>query len=44
MDGLYNEMMLIKRIKKRSLQVYALLTVENRKDGLIIPELRASCP
>ena len=44
MDGLYNEIMLIKRIEKRSLQGYALLTVGNRKDGLLIPELCASCP
>ena len=43
MDGLYNEIMLIKRIKNRSLQGYALLTIENRKDRLLIPELRASC-
>ena len=43
MDGLYNEILLIKRIEKWSLQGYALLTVGNRKDGLLIPELRASC-
>ena len=44
MDGLYNEIMLIKRIEKRSLQRYALLTVENHKDRILIPELRSSCP
>ena len=44
MDGLYNEIMLIKCIEKRSSQGYALLTVENRKDGLHILELHASCP
>ena len=44
MDGLYNEIMLIKRIEKRSLQGYALLIVENRKDGLLLPELRTLCP
>ena len=42
-DELYNELMLIKCIEKHSLQGYALLTVGNHKDGLVIPELSDSC-
>ena len=42
MDGLYNEIILIKRIEKWSIQGYALLTVRNHENGLVIPELRGS--
>ena len=41
MDGPYNEIMLIKLIEKQSVQGYALLTVENRKD--VITCTQAPC-
>ena len=44
MDGLYNEIMLIKYIEKRSVQGYALLTIVNHEDELVIPEFHASYP
>ena len=44
MDGLHYEIILIKRIKKQSLQWYALLTAGIRDDGLDIPKLRDSYP